>query len=68
MRKKTASGVLVAFRLSTYRKGTPRVFTDCALLDGHFAHPAGHVDARRHAVLSASYGAINEIFRNLRRV
>jgi len=26
-----ASGVLVAFRPSTYRKGTPRVFTDCGL-------------------------------------
>jgi len=31
MLKMTTSGVLVAFRPSTYRKGTPRAFTDCGL-------------------------------------
>jgi hypothetical protein len=36
-----ASGVLVAFRPSTYRKGTPRVFTDCGLAGRPFCASCG---------------------------
>jgi hypothetical protein len=40
MLKKPSSFVLAPFRPSTYRKGTPRVFTRCGLAGSLFEHPA----------------------------
>ena len=39
MLKKPASIVLASFRPSTYRKGTPRIFTRCGLADELFEQP-----------------------------
>jgi len=43
MLKTPASGVLVAFRPSTYRKGTPRAFTDCGLAGQSFWASCGRM-------------------------
>jgi hypothetical protein len=48
MLKMPASGVLASFRPSTYREGTPRIFTRCGLADGLFEHPARGLSRWEH--------------------
>ena len=46
MRKKSASIVLASLRGSTYRSVRLASSLAAALLDSHFAHPAGYSDTR----------------------